>query len=122
MLTEYRIGIGIGEDRNGHPISDRERENAIEHISFAAASRFGGYNLQHGQGGWINPDGRLVTEPTITLTIIAPADGESFHQALTFAHYAAQHLRQHSFTLADTASGEARIIETDPAIATGIPA
>jgi hypothetical protein len=66
----HRIGFGLGERADGTPIGDDERAAIIRQIAIQTAHRFGGYTIAHTYGGWINPAGRLVEEPGITLTIV----------------------------------------------------
>ena len=49
---------------------DSVGKSLLEHV----ADKFGGYTLSRTSGGWVAPDGQLITEPSWRLEIIAVDD------------------------------------------------
>ena len=68
MLQVYRLTFGLGEDAEGNSLMDSYAliENARELLIQAG---FPGWTEYRGTGVWANPEGRIVTEPSITFTI-----------------------------------------------------
>jgi hypothetical protein len=83
-ITYY---IGTGQDAYGHPITDADAltRESIAYLSHA----WGGVSAHHGVGGWIDPDGRLVTEPELTLTSLSSGEPDRERAKAT-----AEYLRQ----------------------------
>ncbi len=67
-MKRYEVTFGIGFDKNHKPIEDSETK--LVFLTHLAASRFGGYTLNYGSGGWINPKGRFVQEQSATFVLI----------------------------------------------------
>lgn len=61
--------IGIGEDRDGQAIVGDAADRMIDHARLMFASIYGGFTMVRGEGGWIDPSGRTVTEPCIVFTV-----------------------------------------------------
>jgi len=91
----YRIGLGVGFDRGGRRIGFAERDAALRSVYTRAATLFGGYFITSGDGGWIGPDGRLVQERGVQITVAVELD-VSFEDVLAFARNAGRKLNQHS--------------------------
>lgn len=72
----YRLTFtaGIGEDHAGEPLAVPEVNRALAHIRSHLANVFGGYTETQATGGWINPNGRLVVEPSIRWIVLTDAD------------------------------------------------
>lgn len=79
---KYRIdfGFGVSEDRDGNTITIIRREEAMDEIKRVCMSLFGGYTLTRTEGGWRNPQGRLVEEPGYTLSVLAKSDTRYFDE------------------------------------------
>lgn len=75
--------IGIGKDKSGKDLQGTEGRiaSAISHV----LSLFDGYTLTRGDGGWVNGNGDLVTESSITITTLATAE---------LGHHTAGYLRE----------------------------
>lgn len=116
--VEYRIGLGIQEDRNGHIIPPIVYGRAIALIGERAAELFGGYTITDTTGGWVDGHGKLIEEPGITLSILVeghsrtadPVRQTRDEQVIAFARFAGRALRQHSVALI-LPDGRAGIIE-----------
>ena len=105
---EYRIGLGIGEDRHGNPLGRDVVNGKVAYIEHEAARLFGGYSITESRGGWINDDGRLVREPGLTISIVAGPEYE--HSVRAFAAASARSLGQAAFVFIRP-GGEADIID-----------
>jgi len=77
-MQAYTITLGIGETRNGSPITSHVRDVALLAVRSDLAHAFGGYTETFTRGGWINPDGRLVTEPGRAFTVFTDESGGAF--------------------------------------------
>ena len=76
MLHEYRIGFGVGYDRNGEPLADADVEQAVKIAGMHAAELFGGYSYWRCQGGWVNDKGEHVHERGVQWSILAQAGND----------------------------------------------
>jgi len=76
MKYKIEFGFGVGEDRDGNVISIERHESALGAIRREAATLFGGYTLTRTEGGWRNPQGRLVEEPGYTLSVLTDYPGD----------------------------------------------
>lgn len=70
-MKQVQIVFGQGFDKNGKPLVGAEAK--LQEMERIAANRFGGYSLNYGYGGWVDPQGNLVNEPNATLTIVTAA-------------------------------------------------
>ena len=63
----YTFTVGIGLDKDGYPVqgADALLSQAMEGL----ATAYGGVTAQHGQGGWISPQGKLVSEPCVSFIV-----------------------------------------------------
>lgn len=68
-LVNLSFTVGIGFDRLGDAIPANAAEQVLADVQRQAAAEHGGYSLVRLWGGWINPDGLLVQEPAIRLTV-----------------------------------------------------
>jgi hypothetical protein len=84
------ITFGIGEDRDGNPIAPDVAEANILRIAKLASDLFGGCSLTRHDGAWVNGEGRLVTEPSLTLSVAADGGADP----LPLAQYARKLLQQ----------------------------
>lgn len=83
----------------------REAITVLELVQRRAAEAAGGFTMTRGEGGWMNDDGEIVTEPVrvISVTFDNPAD------AREWAHHVAKKVKRatsESMVLAE-AAGEA---------------
>ena len=115
----YRITIGTDERYDGQQIIESDRQNGIDEICTCAAHWFGGFTRYDGQGGWVNPNGRVVTERVITLAIACDESCGAFLNSddtapddtiIRFARWAGWKLGQHSVVV-ELPAGEVRFIE-----------
>lgn len=90
------VTIGIERGRDGVPLPDRMRANALAEVRTLAAKTFGGYTLTNAAGGWFNPQGVLVEEGAIQLTLYTELGRASL---IAFAREAARMFYQHSVVL-----------------------
>lgn len=95
-VKSWTIGFGIGETRDGFAITDDQRRAILQAVKETAAGIFGGFTLFNVQGGWVNPEGRLVEEPGISLLICSP---QPEHVLREFADYVRRVACQHSVVL-----------------------
>lgn len=63
------ITFGVGVDKDGDELSNAFVEAALNAIETRAVNAFGGYTLIDGEGGYVNPNGRLVRECVQILVI-----------------------------------------------------
>jgi hypothetical protein len=68
--TRIEFTFGIGLDRTGGAISPSYAFDALRSIGKRAAVQFGGYTLLESSGGWVSPEGNLVTEPGRVMVIV----------------------------------------------------
>jgi hypothetical protein len=69
----YTFGVGIEFDRSGAPVQAAESVHYIQAATRRASEVFGGCFVTRGDGGWIDPSGKLVVEPAIRITVdVAP--------------------------------------------------
>jgi len=71
-MLDVRVGIGLGEDRNGRAIHPGDSDAIVDRICRLAAKATGGYTTVDCDGGWTNGEGRLVKEPGIILYVMFP--------------------------------------------------
>lgn len=96
--NRYDITIGTQESKTGGFIDPAIRRDALHNVKAFAAREFGGYTIVESSGGWINPDGDLVTESSIVLTVCVPR--ETGDDAIAeFAKVCGRFLDQHSVVL-----------------------
>jgi hypothetical protein len=71
-MKQITYTIGQGLDSQGKPIEwiADKRTGALSEI----AHEFGGYTATIGKGGWIAPSGKLIEEPTLTITVLTDAN------------------------------------------------
>lgn len=102
----YTFGVGIGFDRDGKAIHPEEVRQYIEAAIKRASELFGGCFITRGDGGWIDPAGKLIVEPGIVITVdVAPykypidtrIDGQrDVKRVNLYAHYLRQLFNQSS--------------------------
>ncbi len=74
-MIKVEFGFGIEEDKDGNGISPQKlRNDLLPSIESFAAQTFGNYTLYQTDGGWINPQGRLVQERGMTLMVLVSPD------------------------------------------------
>lgn len=66
---EIKIGFGIGFTSSGLAIPPSHVQRSLGLIVRRAVELFGGCNIVRGEGAWRQVDGKVVTEPSITLII-----------------------------------------------------
>jgi hypothetical protein len=66
---KIEIGFGVGEDKDRNPLQAVDQK--LERVAQYVAANFGGYTFISTTGGWINPQGILVSEAGMTLFIMA---------------------------------------------------
>lgn len=71
--------VGQGFDQHGNPLVDKT--NRLKAVLTHIAKTYGGYSLVKGEGGWINPAGKLVEEPNISITVYSDLNISAVHQA-----------------------------------------
>jgi hypothetical protein len=99
--VEYRIVIGTEYDRDGNPISESDRQAAIQYICHHAARWFGGYTIWESRGGWLDSSGNLVEEAGVVLSILAEDRPDEYasdrcHAIVQHARHYGRKLNQHS--------------------------
>lgn len=67
-MNRITYTIGQGFDQHNKPLTDVAgmRANALADV----ARTFGGYTTHESSGGWIDPSGHLVTEPSLEVIVI----------------------------------------------------
>lgn len=75
-MKKVTFAIGIGFDKHGKHIEAYRREKKIIDTYRALAESFGGYSANEVSGGWINPEGELVTENSLVIDIYTDAAPE----------------------------------------------
>lgn len=66
---KIEFGFGIGKKKNGDQIPLYDLKDGLDRIKAFAATRFSGYTLIPGSGGWTSPRGDLVEENCMTLIV-----------------------------------------------------
>ena len=66
---EFRLIIGIGQDKNGIELDPGHVQTALALIGRDLSRAFGGYTQTMGVGGWINSADKCVTEPCAIFTV-----------------------------------------------------
>ena len=87
--------VGTGENRHGDLISEKDKRIALDKIRAMLASEFGGYTESATLGGWMNPQGKLVTEQGRKFEVYT----YKTENALDCANTMARLLNQHSVVL-----------------------
>lgn len=75
LQTKIEFGFGVGEDATGAALAPDLVIAGLMVIRKRAAELFGGYTMHAVNGGWTNPEGRLVEEPGYTLFVFGPGNG-----------------------------------------------
>lgn len=72
MIQGFRVTImvGTGTDKYGLPIKLSDAARALARIRIKLAQAFGGYTETAHNGGWVNPEGDLVQETSVSFTTI----------------------------------------------------
>lgn len=82
-ISSVTFGIGIGKDKNGRKLPQKQVKQALREICTKIAGKFGGFNLVKGSGGWVNSKGELIEEASASITaaiihdIKNPPDGQA---------------------------------------------
>lgn len=63
-MNRLTITAGTGEDRHGSTIAPHALARALATIRGELATLFGGFTETQAIGGWVNPEGRMVMEPS----------------------------------------------------------
>lgn len=74
----YTVGQGFTSD--GKPITDIWRRRTLAKTEIATT--FGGFNLSFVDGGWIDGEGKYVTEQSARFEVIIPRDKLPFVQSI----------------------------------------
>lgn len=87
MTTGYKVvfTVGQGFTSDGKPITDIWRKRTLAKTEIATT--FGGFSLSFVDGGWIDGDGKYVTEQAAKFEVIIP------QEKLPFVHSTAVYLR-----------------------------
>lgn len=105
-MNNYTITFGVERDRSANVIPRNQVNSAISDILKEAVTTFGGYTSTLASGGWIDPNGQLVEETSLVLTICA--DNEAGIRS--FAQTIGEKLNQHTVIVASLL-GSAEFIE-----------
>lgn len=97
----WQVIVGIEHDRNNCPLSAVGQRHGVDQTYRLAATAFGGYTAVCGHGGWINPEGTLVEERCVILSV-ATDDGPS---VLKFAQHVGRLFEQRSVMIVCGGSG-----------------
>lgn len=94
---DYRISIitGVGEDASGVVLAKDTVENGLNRIRTRLSQEAGGFTESSVNGGWLNGDGRVVTEPGRRFEILAP----TADRAMDYARIVGTELHQNSVAL-----------------------
>ncbi len=76
------------------PMPTAMSDRLTDRVKRRAADHFGGFTVQEANGGWVAPNGELVTEPVEVLTVVATDESET--PAEPFARATAKHLASES--------------------------
>lgn len=90
-MQKVRITTGLGFNKEGQAIDEQAAMLAIAEAQKALSNAFGGCTTVHGQGAWVDDNGKLVVEPVYTLEAIA--FGKTEKEAYTQGHVIAAILR-----------------------------
>lgn len=108
---DYRISItaGVGEDANGVKLAKDTVESGLANIRYGLTRRAGGYTETAVEGGWMDPHGRVVTEPGRRFTIMAP----SAAPAREYADFIGHELHQRAVAVEVEALQLAHVFEVE---------
>lgn len=70
---QVSITVGIGQDSAGLPIPVGHQVEALHHCIAQASNLFGGCTANQGLGGWVDDNGKLIVEPSVTFSILSDA-------------------------------------------------
>jgi hypothetical protein len=74
-MIKITFTIGIGKDKTGKPIPECDMELAKLRACKLIAREFGGYTAYVANGGWVDPSGKLIEEPSLVISTITDKPG-----------------------------------------------
>lgn len=92
MKVLYTVFVGTERDRDGNYIPKSVSHCAIEDIKREAGMLFDGFSIGYVVGGWVDPAGKLVTEHSIRMEIVA--DSDKLARVRSLAGFAKELLKQ----------------------------
>lgn len=102
-MHTLQITAGVGERADGSAIPNLGAR--LHRCRAILAGAFGGYTELNSQGGWVNPEGRLVEEPGKTWQTAIATDAE-LHRVDEVGAQIKDLLQQHSLFM--VLDGQAR--------------
>lgn len=68
-MREVRVIFGTEYDKDGAPIPPDRYEFRLAKLKARLVQKYGGYTLYVGAGGWKGPDGAVVEEHSLTVSV-----------------------------------------------------
>lgn len=82
-MHRVEVSFGIGFNRFGQLIHPANANIAVKDIINFASTMFGGCTVLHGQGGWLDPNSKLVVENNRTI-VVYTEDGSGIAPLIDF--------------------------------------
>lgn len=111
------ITAGIGYAANGEALKPEAQAIALATIRATLATMYGGYTETDSTGGWVDPSGRLITEPGKVWTVATWDRGDEMICKAKRAAESVRHLLDQTAVVLSIAESSAAFIEAAPVTA-----